>query len=708
MAGQWQTVTVKAGFDAYVDWLRGPGGKYPPPFVEHSLAVCLKPGVTLREFRGRYEELGRRLPNIAFPLLCGLEDDLEHFTITAPRDIVSMFHEESALRECIHRILSAQKLPDDAVCRDPPSPARRAVAHSWKDALRQGKDRRRAQGTVVIGVIEEGVALANQRFRRGPCDSRVEYAWLQDARCVGYVEGFGYGRELRKRDAKEPGGRIIDKGIDSLLRECIRGGQVNEDLFYAAGGLADFGRPGHKAVALRASHGALVMDLACGHDQGTSPVGKDGLDQRPIVCVQLPTVTVADTSGLGLERYMLDGLNYILDRADRLAGARGWDPLPVVVNFSSGVLAGPHDGTHPIEVAIDQAIRKRRVNAPTEVILPTGNSYLARIHASVLVPAEGQVKLPLRVLPDDKTCTYVELWLPQPTAGASEAGLELMVEPPGGERSPALSDARSKRALVWRPNGRDAISHVYYEYFGAPTNRGRYLFALLPTACHKAPTQLAPCGTWSFILRSRTGRPIDSVKAWVQWDDRPLGFPRTGRQAYFDDPGYQRFEKISGREVVEDNKESFTKRAGTLSAIATGADTVVVGALKQRELTVSSYSGAASQQANGAGRSGPDAVVASDDSSIHQGIAAAGTRSRSMVFPNGTSVAAPQIARFIAERLAKGDHRKGCKIVKALALKQERDRPAAPPLSKRERGGWGRIVLPRNTSRVGRQRIIAT
>jgi hypothetical protein len=134
---------------------------------------------------------------------------------------------------------------------------------------------------------------------------------------------------------------------------------------------------------------------------------------------------------------------------------------------------------------------------------------------------------------------------------------------------------------------------------------------------------------------------------------------------------------------------------------------VVVGALKEKELTVATYSGAASMSSNGIGRPGPDAVVASDDSSIHRGIPAAGTRSRSMVFPNGTSVAAPQIARFIADRFAQGDHRDGREIVKALALSQERDRPAAPPLPNKARGGWGRIVLPRNASQVGRRRIIS-
>jgi hypothetical protein len=48
-------------------------------------------------------------------------------------------------------------------------------------------------------------------------------------------------------------------------------------------------------------------------------------------------------------------------------------------------------------------------------------------------------------------------------------------------------------------------------------------------------------------------------------------------------------------------------------------------------------------------------VAASDESPARYGIIAAGTRSGSVFRMTGTSVAAPQITRIIAERLAKGD-----------------------------------------------------
>ena len=69
----------------------------------------------------------------------------------------------------------------------------------------------------------------------------------------------------------------------------------------------------------------------------------------------MPTVTVADTSGLGLEYYVLDGIDYILGRAQDIAQERECGELPVVINFSSGILAGPRDGTHPLELAIERS-----------------------------------------------------------------------------------------------------------------------------------------------------------------------------------------------------------------------------------------------------------------------------------------------------------------------------------------------------------------
>ena len=163
------------------------------------------------------------------------------------------------------------------------------------------------QGPVVVGVIDDGIAFAQQRFRKvagGQVRSRVEYWWLQD--------GVYQGQPL-------PFGRELDNvGIDALLTTCTHGGVIDEDELYRRAGLTDFRLPGHKSAAWRISHGAHVMDQACGYEQ-------DDLNrpERPIVCVQLPIRVTAETSGAHLLPYVHLAMIYILLRAQTIAAKRG-------------------------------------------------------------------------------------------------------------------------------------------------------------------------------------------------------------------------------------------------------------------------------------------------------------------------------------------------------------------------------------------------
>jgi subtilisin family serine protease len=92
-------------------------------------------------------------------------------------------------------------------------------------------------------------------------------------------------------------------------------------------------------------------------------------------------------------------------------------------------------------------------------------------------------------------------------------------------------------------------------------------------------------------------------------------------------------------------------------------------------------------------RIGPDAVAPSDDSLAHDGVLAAGSRSGSVVAMNGTSVAAPQVARLIADELSAG--RPGDRAaVQALAAASDATLPPLPPPPPNERYGAGRLLLP--------------
>jgi hypothetical protein len=689
-AHQWRDGSSKF-VDAYIDWVRDAAKRLLEKDEVSSVPVLVSlPGNTERDFLRALGKLLQQTPDKRqldpFFSVCS---DLKstQFTLMMPHKAFEVLRGAPPVTKLIHRITIAHKLPPHAT---------RKSGHEVKRLLRDkqyGVGSKPESGTVVMGIIDEGIAFANQRFRRGPDDSRVEYAWIQDGRFKGEVP---YGLELTKDN------------IDTSLGECMSGGQVDEDLFYSKTGVVDFGQSAHKAAARRVGHGTHVMDLACGYDEGSSPTSEGGKDQRPIVCVKLPTVTVADTSGLGLEYYVLDGVDYILRRAQDIARERQCGELPVVINFSSGILAGPRDGTYPIELAIDARIKGRA--APTDVVLPSGNSRLSRLHAKISLPPRngknrGMEKLQFCVLPDDRTCSYLEIWLPALPGTSPKDWMELTLKPPGGQESePPLVAGTDKRAIEWAPHD-NVLCKVYYEFIGLPTNRGRYMIALLPTALHDSVQQLAPFGTWTIGFKNRMDEQID-VEASIQWDDRPLGYPQNGRQSYFIDHRYQRFEEISGREMEEDN-ESTIKRDGSINAIATGSRTIVAGGYLRKEKRVVEYSsGGPISPTGGTGkvnRQGPDALAPSDESWVHQGILAAGTRSGSVVVMNGTSVAAPQIARQIAEKRATGDKRHGREIVEELGKPFERNYAAASVQGKQsdgsartsqERVGSGFVVTP--------------
>ena len=101
---------------------------------------------------------------------------------------------------------------------------------------------------------------------------------------------------------------------------------------------------------------------------------------RPIIAVQLPVSVTEDTSGSKLTAYAAAAIHYIVDRADRLAG--NGPRLPIVINFSYGMLAGPHDGTLHIERIIASFIATADGLRP---VLPTGNANVSHSQFSARV-----------------------------------------------------------------------------------------------------------------------------------------------------------------------------------------------------------------------------------------------------------------------------------------------------------------------------------
>jgi len=518
---------------------------------------------------------------------------------------------------------------------------------------------------VVMGVIDDGICFANERFRNR-YGTRVEQWWLMDGPTNNAL-----------------GGHVLDKNaIDVFLGQFTdANGVLNEDLFYRSAELIDFRQPNHKSAAWQASHGTHVMDLACGFDPAADH------DDRPIVCVQLPTRVTADVDNGSLLPFFAAAVDFIVSSALQIAADRHVPPLPVVINFSYGRYEGPHDGTHPIELFIDWLVALCEPFFDLRVVLPAGNSFLSRTHARFSFQkslAETQT-VPWRVLPDSRAESYVEIWLPPSTAGGGRFSVTLTTP-----TNQAFSIDETQ-TLVFLPFGLLAYPNL-------STTRRVFVIILAPTADFNPAAILAPVGTYGIAITRTSGfNVVDLVDAWVARDETLPGYPQAGRQSFFDDPLYQRFD-YAGRDLeTDDTSTSVVQRRGTINSIATGDRTIVMGGYLRKEMVPAKYSAAATLPPP---PRWPDAATPSDDSRVHQGVLAAGSRSNSVFAMEGTSVAAPQIARMVADDLAAGGPGDRARVQYWATQAELGYPPGTPPTPAGERGGSGRIpttpVVPLN------------
>lgn len=548
-------------------------------------------------------------------------------------------------------------------------------------------------GTVVIGIIDDGIAFAHERFRRADGSSRVEAFWNQDKPPI-------FSSNANKLEKQQ---------IDEFIDACTTAGWTDEDKLYRLCGLIDFTKPSHRAVAWRIAHGTHVLDLAAGFDR------KEDRADRPIIAVQLPGAATASQSGVLLEPSVLRAMNFILNRARRLT-EDGAPLLPVVINFSYGTHAGPHDGTSLLEEEIDKIVAN--ANSRVQVVLPAGNTHGSRCHAEVAFQAPDEiVALRLRVQPDDQTSSAVQLWLPHAGAeGPAQSRVSLFIETPDGVQSGWINEEPNQAFKL--SNGEAApYCTGSYSFMPTPMERGVFQINLQPTtqvrsgSVKEESLSIAPAGVWTITLRNTRLAPSDKIEAWIERDDLLYGHPRRGRQSYFDEPCYLRFDQ-RGHPVHEDPEQPSctVKRASMVNAIGTGKQAVVIGGFVRKSLEVACYSaGGPSTPARGdepdLSLRKPDALMVSDDSRVHFGVLAAGSRSGSVAAMNGTSVAAPQLTRWIADRFAADEPVDRAAVQQFAALKEEELPPAKPPLPP-GRGGAGRIeikgIVPGSRSRYER------
>ncbi|MEM6354350.1 MAG: hypothetical protein AAF844_01540 [Pseudomonadota bacterium] len=504
----------------------------------------------------------------------------------------------------------------------------------------------KSKKVVITGIIDHGINIAHARFQHAKRGSRVDFAWIQGAPATsaGGAPKVPFGREWT--------GPEITAAIAASAGDEMRALRQLD--------LVDFTRVGRDPLSNRVSHGTHVLDLAAG-----AVADDDAAVAHRIVAVDLPERVIEETSGGLIALCFIQALDYILRRARRISAELG-KAVPVVLNFSLSRAGGPDGGKHIAARAMEALIAAHQeevaamgltVVAPVEggkarveIVLPSGNRRQAQGHASTGQVKKGQstLSLPWRVQPGDRTPSYLEFWLPE-----DAEKLALTIGWPGSAPLdvPLAFDVPQ---VLYGPGGAVARVTLDTREDGVP----RVFVALAPSDAGASGRRPAPSGIWQVAL-SATLPTGGRINAHVLRDDTALGFAPRGRQSYLDYPDYARLGPDGDVLDVDPVPVGPVRRDGAFNGMAGGVSPLVVAGYRQREAAdrpgapgdwPALYAGAPA-----AGSSAKlSASGVSDRSRLHSGVLAAGSLSGSTIAMNGTSVAAPQMARAIAVALMSG------------------------------------------------------
>lgn len=370
--------------------------------------------------------------------------------------------------------------------------------------------------------------------------------------------------------------------------------------------------------------------------------------------------------------HVLDALRYAVQRTAATAN--------VVVNLSYGTLAGSHDGSSRLERAIDALIQERRNEnklhgrGSFNVVVPAGNAYNLNCHARLQVASDGLARLPFMVAPDCRHDTFLELWY------SGSDTVSVAIQPPSEPSS--LSVVGGNQVAVWRNamydreapaltianvravsasvdmDGRSVQNHVVLvainptaSLSGVATQqhtKDHSIYGATETEESRTRSRpLAPAGIWELHITSssQTGVQVD---AWIERSDVVMGELRKGQQASFLAPLQQ------DDQMPYSTDQPVTKSA-TLNSFGHGRNVIVAGGAisnlerhdslhNESSWDIAPYSGEGPRRMEVRGDL-PSDFALSDEGWSLPGVLAAGNRSMAFARRNGTSVAAPSIAR---------------------------------------------------------------
>lgn len=510
---------------------------------------------------------------------------------------------------------------------------------------------------VMLGLLEDGCPFGHAALT-APWGTRVVALWdqsLTDEATDAPPSEFGYGRVREHGELQA----LIDRHTDAY--------GIDEQALY------DDPRSLQPGLRDQGSHAAAVTLLMAGrrdrmpshprhgddpqdsdqrpHRRRLQP--RDGASEAPVAVVQFPREQIDIAGARWLVVRALDGLRFLAEASQQHATSA--QPLPLVVNISYGSVVGGHDGSATLETAIAELAE---AHGNLAVVLAAGNSHGTQRDDETLdvrqrlpsgrhaerkpLPPGSATTLRLYVPPGKPIETYLEIWFDVRDVPPDERFLEIdevtveVTSPTGAklkiERVPdaAFDDMRPRYT---------GVGLIAFPRVAQSLHRSMVLLVVASTQVSSRRVEVSP-GVWSLRVLNKGARTLE-VEAWVERDIVPRSRTTQAARLLRGDK-----DDLEAAALTDEN---------TLNNIATGPQAFRVGALTwlgrdtKGRPTVSPYSSAAAP-----GKAGPEFSAFADMSPALPGLRVSGNTSAAVMRMNGTSVAAPQASRWIANRLAAG------------------------------------------------------
>lgn len=430
---------------------------------------------------------------------------------------------------------------------------------------------------VVAGVIDLGLEIVHETFLDDDGKTRLIAVWDQWGSGPP-PKGYSYGRYYSQAD------------IEAL----VSGPHQSPS--------HQIGRDPHHGTNVTSIFAGRAVQNAAGDDFLGGVAEKATI---VFVAAKIDSEKDVDPKSVGYSKSHIDALSFI----EREAGGR-----PLVINMSSGMNAGAHDGTSPLELAFDR-FTQGGTTPGRAIVKSIGNERYSDLHARLYTITDGTNHFEWHSSSEVRWQDYIELWFP------STDRHEFTLISPSGERvGPvrwAPKQREAKKRLMDSNAGPPAAGREFVQMTLSPFHRDNGDSQLILTI-QESPSYAIRSGEWQLEVHSTQVVSNGVIDAWI--------------------------ETISDRKPIKFTSNTVTEV--TLSIPATARSIITVGAVDSKLPAMPyRFSSLGPTRDN---REKPD-VVAPGQRFV---AADAGSRNATVVV-EGTSMASPIVAGALALAMSK-------------------------------------------------------